>query len=72
MAQLPNSYELLSVAQAAKELGRHRWFVYNEIAKRRIPFHRLGGLLFIHKRDLRNYVARSRIAALGEKKEAAK
>ena len=61
-------YQLLSVAHAAEQLGRQRWFVYQEIYRRRLPYYRIGGGICISQRDLDDYVARSRVAALGEKK----
>jgi excisionase family DNA binding protein len=61
-------YQLLSVAKAAELLGRKRWFIYDEINRKRIAYHRIGGQICISQRDLDDYVARARIAALGEKK----
>jgi excisionase family DNA binding protein len=61
-------YQMLSVAEAAKELNRNRWFVYDEINRKRIAYYRIGGKIAISQRDLDDYVARSRVAALGEKK----
>jgi len=61
-------YQMLSVAEAAKELNRNRWFVYDEINRKRIAHYRIGGKIAVSQRDLDDYVARSRVAALGEKK----
>jgi len=61
-------YELLSVIQAAEQLGRKRWFVYRLIYRKHLPYHRIGGGICVSQRDLDDYVARSRVAALGEKK----
>jgi len=61
-------YQMLSVAEAAKELNRNRWFVYDEINRKRIAYYRIGGKIAVSQRDLDDYVARSRVAALGEKK----
>jgi hypothetical protein len=51
-----------------KELNRNRWFVYDEINRKRIAYYRIGGKIAVSQRDLDDYVARSRVAALGEKK----
>ena len=61
-------YQLLSVIQAAEQLNRKRWFIYGEIYRKRLPYHRIGGQICISQRDLDDYVARARVAALGEKK----
>jgi excisionase family DNA binding protein len=67
---MPSSrYQLLSVAEAAEMLRRKRWFIYGEIEKRRLPFHRIGGQICIRQRDLDDYVERSRQPALGERKK---
>jgi excisionase family DNA binding protein len=65
-------YSLLSVIQAAEQLGRKRWFVYGEIYRKRLPYHRIGGGICISQHDLDEYVARSRVAALGERKTKVK
>jgi len=61
-------YQLLSVDQAAKQLGRARWFVYKLIDSRRLPYHLIGGRRCISQRDLDEYVTRSRVVGVGEKK----
>jgi excisionase family DNA binding protein len=65
-------YEMLSVAEAAKELRRNRWFIYDEITHKRIACYRIGGKIAISRRDLDDYIARARVAALGEKKTKVK
>ena len=61
-------YELLSIAQGAEELGRARWFMYKLIKEKKIAVHKIGGGLAISRADLDEYVKRSRVAALGERK----
>jgi excisionase family DNA binding protein len=61
-------YQLLSVIQAADQVNRTRYFIYDEIDKGRLACHRIGGRICIAQCDLDDYVSRSRIAALGEKK----
>ena len=63
-----SKYELLSVAKAAEEMGRARWFVYKLIKEKRIGFYRLGGGLAVSRADLDEYVKRARVAPLGERK----
>jgi len=65
-------YSLLSVMQAAEHLGLTAWYVYQKIYSRQIAFHKIGGRIFIAQTDLDDYVARGRVAALGEKKAARK
>jgi excisionase family DNA binding protein len=45
-------YQLLSVAEAAEELRRNRWFVYKELRRKRLAFHRIGGGIAISRQDL--------------------
>jgi len=59
-------YQLLSVAQAAVQLERKRWFVYKLLDQRKLAFYVVGGRRMISQRDLDDYVARTRVAALGE------
>jgi hypothetical protein len=40
--------------------------------RKRLPYHRIGGQICISQRDLDDYVARARVAALGEKKTKVK
>lgn len=63
------SYELLSVIEAAARLGRKRWWIYVQIKKRKLPYYQIGGGIKISQRDLDDYVARSRVPALGERKK---
>ena len=65
-------YSLLSVLEASEQLGRKRWFVYDEISRKRLPYYRIGGHIAISQRDLDDYVERSRVPALGEKRSLAK
>ena len=65
-------YQLLSVIQTAEQLNRTRWFIYDEIKKRHLPYHQIGGRICISQADLDAYVARSRVSALGEKKSKVK
>lgn len=61
-------YQLLSVAEAAEQIKRKRWFIYKEIELGHIAVCKIGGQLAIRQADLDEYVARSRRPALGEKK----
>jgi excisionase family DNA binding protein len=61
-------YQLLSVAEAAEQLNRKRWFIYGQIYSGKLPYHRIGGQLAVAQADLDNYVSKSRIAAKGERK----
>jgi excisionase family DNA binding protein len=66
---MPQSrYQLLSVSEAAEQLGRKRWFVYRLLEKRLLPHYLIGGRRVISQRDLDAYVERNRVAAVGEKK----
>jgi excisionase family DNA binding protein len=58
--------KLFSVRETAKELGRSTDFVRDEINRKRLAHHRLGGRIFVSERDLEAYLNRNRIAALGE------
>jgi excisionase family DNA binding protein len=58
--------KLFSVREAAKELGRSTDFVRDEINRKRLAHHRLGGRIFVSERDLEAYLNRNRIAAFGE------
>jgi excisionase family DNA binding protein len=61
-------YQLLSVSDAAEQLGRKRWFVYQLLEKRLLPHYMIGGRRVVSQRDLDAYVERNRVAAVGEKK----
>jgi excisionase family DNA binding protein len=63
-----NRYELLSVAEAAAQIRRKRWFIYDEIKKRKLAHYVVGGRCCISQSDLDAYIARSRVPALGEPK----
>jgi excisionase family DNA binding protein len=63
-------YDLLSVKEFAESIGRSTDFARDEIDKRRIAHHRLGGRIFITESDLKDYLRRSRTAAYGEWKGA--
>jgi excisionase family DNA binding protein len=65
-------YEMFSVAQAATELGRKRWFIYQLLDEKKLAYYLIGGRRCISRRDLDEYVNRSRVAALGERKKEAK
>jgi excisionase family DNA binding protein len=66
---MPNPrYQLLSVAQAAEQLNRRRWFIYDQITSGKLPYHKIGGRACISQADLDDFVARSRVAAKGEKR----
>jgi excisionase family DNA binding protein len=61
-------YQFLSVVEAAEQLGRARWFIYRELDRKRLPYYLIGGRRCISQHDLDDYVARSRVAAMGEKR----
>jgi excisionase family DNA binding protein len=58
--------DLLSINKAAEELGRSTDFVRNEINRKRLAHHRLGGRIYISKADLEEYLLRRRVSAFGE------
>ena len=58
--------ELLTIKQTAEELGRSTDFIRNEINRKHLAHHRLGGRIFISRDDLTAYLKRSRVAAFGE------
>jgi excisionase family DNA binding protein len=67
---MPKSrYQFLTVSETAEALGRRRWFVYKELEAKRLAFYLIGGRRMISQGDLDDYVQRSRVAALGEKKK---
>jgi excisionase family DNA binding protein len=55
---------LLTITQAADQLGTGPRFVRRLIAERRIPFHKVGRHVRIAESDLINFVAAGRIEAL--------
>ena len=55
---------LLTIAQAAEQLGTGPRFVRRLIAERRIPFHKVGRHVRIAESDLINFVAAGRIEAM--------
>jgi excisionase family DNA binding protein len=59
--------ELLSVSQTAEELGRSTDFVRDEISRKHLAHHRMGGRIFVSRDDLIDYVKRCRVAAFGER-----
>jgi excisionase family DNA binding protein len=61
-------YDLLSVKEFAEAIDRSTDFARDEINKRRIAHHRLGGRIFITEADLKDYLQRARVAAYGERK----
>jgi len=61
-------YQLLSVAEAAEQLKRKRWFVYKLLDNHKLAYYEVGGRRAIRQSDLDDYVARTRVPALGEGK----
>jgi excisionase family DNA binding protein len=61
-------YEILSIDEAAAELRRKRWFLYKLLEDRKLAFHVIGGRKMILRSDLDEFIARSRVAAIGEKR----
>jgi excisionase family DNA binding protein len=55
---------LLSVEEVATELGTPVRFVRRLIQERRIPFHKIGKYVRIHRADLEMFVAASRHEAV--------
>lgn len=64
---LHDEYDLLTIPQSARILGRSYWFVLGLIEKRRISHHVVGPRKFIARKDLEAFIARTRVAARGEK-----
>ncbi|HVU60202.1 MAG TPA: helix-turn-helix domain-containing protein [Mycobacteriales bacterium] len=52
---------LLSVEQAATELGTPVRFVRRLVQERRIPFHKIGKYVRIHRSDLDAFIAAGRV-----------
>jgi excisionase family DNA binding protein len=65
-------YGWLTVPEVAAVVRRPAQFIYDEITRKRIAVHRIGGRIFISERDLDHYIERSRQPALGERVEVAK
>jgi excisionase family DNA binding protein len=65
MAQ--RTYGLLSVAEAAQQLDRSRFFIYDEINRGRIAVYQLGDTYAIKQSDLDGYLESRRREALGTK-----
>jgi excisionase family DNA binding protein len=63
--------EFLTIKQVADELGRSTDFIRTEIKLQHLASHRMGGRIFISRRDLTHYIEKSRTPAVGEKQEAA-
>ena len=55
---------LLTIDQAADQLGTGPRFVRRLVAERRIAFHKVGRHVRIAEADLRNFVAAGRIEAM--------
>ena len=55
---------MLTITQAADQLGTGPRFVRRLIAERRIPFHKVGRHVRIDEADLINFVASGRIEAM--------
>ena len=55
---------LLTITQAADQLGTGPRFVRRLIAERRIPFHKFGRHIRIDEADLINFVAAGRVEAI--------
>jgi hypothetical protein len=59
---------LLTVRKVAEELDRCSDFVRDEMSKKRLAYHKIGGRYYIATEDLADYVNRSRVAAFGERR----
>ena len=53
--------DLLDVTAAAAYLGTPVRFTRRLIAERRIPFHKIGRYVRIHRADLDTYIAQARV-----------
>jgi excisionase family DNA binding protein len=58
--------KLLTIKEAAERIGRSTDFVRDEVSKKKIAHHRLGGRYYVSEQDLSEYLSRSRVAAFGE------
>ncbi len=64
--------ELLTIPETAAALTVSHDFVRDEIRKKRLAHHRLGWRIFVSRADLEEYLKRTRVAAFGELRTAAK
>ena len=59
--------KLLTIKETAE---RQKWstdFIRDEIHANRIAYHKIKGRYFLSEQDIDDYVARSRVAAFGER-----
>lgn len=59
-------YNLLSVAEVAKQLQKGKWFVYQQIRDGKLAHYMIGKQARVSQEDLDLYVARARNAAKGD------
>jgi excisionase family DNA binding protein len=55
-----------TIRQAAEVLEMSADFVRDQMEKKRLAYHKIGGRYYIAEDDLNEYIARSRVAAFGE------
>jgi excisionase family DNA binding protein len=58
--------KLLTIKEAVEKIGRSTDFIRDEVAKKKLAHHRLGGRYYVSDEDLSEYLSRSRVAAYGE------
>jgi excisionase family DNA binding protein len=55
--------KLMTIREAAKALGRSVFFIRDEIARKRLPHHRLGYRIYVSEANLDEYLARTHVPA---------
>jgi excisionase family DNA binding protein len=58
---------LLTIKQTAERTERSTDFWRDEITRKRIAYHKIGGRYYIAEEDLNDYMTRARVAAYGER-----
>jgi excisionase family DNA binding protein len=64
---MPKTYNLLTVPEAARQLGRARWWLYKRIKNKEIRICKIGDCIRIAQADLDDYIANARKLAAGDK-----
>jgi excisionase family DNA binding protein len=69
MSDVPGGRRLLDIHQAATYLGRNTAFIRRLVARREVPFFKIGGALRFVDQDLDRYVDFCRVDALPRRGE---
>jgi hypothetical protein len=60
--------KLLDIRKVAERMERCKDFVREQMRLKRLAYHKIGGRYYVSEEDLADYLARSRVAAFGERK----